>query len=141
MPSTTSFFSSLKGWQELDDRSIEVGRDAEEKAGRVMKAARVRGEQWHALLAQKGLRKEIKALQAKHHLPITGVTVMDQRDKASVDSALVDRLNQRNADINDLRKKYDIPDDRRGDFWCEVVLEARYRNPRVHLAGSGCIVG
>ena len=23
MPSTTSFFSSLKGWQELDDRSID----------------------------------------------------------------------------------------------------------------------
>ena len=93
-----------------------------------VKAGRARSEQWHAMLAQKGLRKEIRALQKRHCLRITGVTLADEIDRArKKDKALVRRLNQRNAEITILRDKYNIPDEWGGLFFVEVVLAPIYR--------------
>ena len=97
------------------------------KVGRGLKAAHARREQWHALLAQKRLRKEIRALQIKHDLRITGFTLEDQVDKARGDDLLARRLNRRNNDIRKLREKYNIPDEWDGLFFVEVVLAPIYR--------------
>ena len=97
------------------------------KVGRAIKSARVRSEQWHVLLAQKGLRKEIRSLQKKHGLRITGAKLSEQIDRARQEKALAHCLNRRNTDIRNLREKYDIPDEWDGLFFVEVVLAPIYR--------------
>ena len=97
------------------------------KIGRGLKAGHARREQWHALLAQKRLRKEIRALQIKHDLRITGFALADEVDRARRDDVLARRLNQRNTDIRNLREKYNIPDEWDGLFFVEVVLAPIYR--------------
>ena len=97
------------------------------RLGESTKSPRVRSEQWHLMLAQKGLRKAIRALQGKHNLRITGFALAEQRDRAPKDCVLARRLNQRNTDIRNLRRKYDIPDEWDGLFFVEVVLAPIYR--------------
>ena len=79
------------------------------------------------MLAQKGLRKAIRVLQKKYELRITGVAMADQRNMAHKDRSIATRLNQRNADIRNLRRQYGISDEWEGLFFVDVVLAPIYR--------------
>ena len=93
-----------------------------------LRAERTRSNKWHTLLAQKGLRKEIRALQKRHGLRITGITLANEIARVHTeDKILIRRLNQRNEEIRNLREKYNIPEKWGGLFFIEVVLAPIYR--------------